>query len=351
MSTRTVPFEEVQSPSADLFKFTPMGKRLPEVQTAWDKTMHMMENMRVTGLTPDAVAQTRGSEGFWDSTSDEFLAQCEVSEETVDGTAYGSEKKVMKVLIFVPKGIKDKNRRAVIWFHGGGFIAGSPDTFKKLCARMAVSTSTVVFSPEIGVAPETKAPHWFRNGYACLKWVHTEATRFGLDQNRVALAGQSAGAYTGLGVCMELASKGEEDLAKVFVSDIGAFNNDFLDCKPEDEAEEMHRACSLLHMQSMALLVTDDAIGFDWANHKDDPAIFPAQMDEALLPKLPPIVLMTSEFDHVGRRGSERFAARLKPHGKLLGLYIQAGVGHSMGTPETQAQRLKDEVEVFTRFL
>lgn len=215
-----------------------------------------------------------------------------------------------------------------------------------------MNTKTVLIAPEIGVAPEKKAPHWLKNGYAALKWVHAEAQRLGIDKARIALSGESAGGYTGLGVCMELAKTGESNLVKLFVADIGAFNNDFLAvAKPEDEAEEMHKAGSMLHMQSMAYLITDDVQAFDWSTRATDPNIFPAQMDETLLPKLPPIVLMTREFDHVGKRGNEMFAQRLKPHGKLVGLYIQPGTGHGLGTAESNAQLEKDEALIFASFL
>jgi len=339
---------------AGLWEYKKLGSRLPEVQAQWDGIMPMWDGMMAGGgFTMEVVQQTRQFVGMMDQTSGEFLEQCNIEEMLVDGTLYGSETNQMKVLVMIPKKmLNEKSRSAQIWFHGGAFVAGSAEAFKKSAAKRAVNNKTVLIAPEIGVAPETKAPHWYKNGYAAIKWVHAEAAKLGIDTARVALSGESAGAYTGLGVCMELAKKNESELAKVFVSDIGAFNNDFLMCdKPEDEAEEMHQKCSKLHMQTMAYLIADEVKEFDWTPYKTDPNIFPAQMDEALLPKLPPIVLMTREFDHVGRRGNEQFAERLKPHGKLLGLYIQPGTGHGLGTAESNNQLAQDEALIFASFL
>mmetsp|Transcript_167020 Transcript_167020/g.536276 ORF Transcript_167020/g.536276 Transcript_167020/m.536276 type:complete len:315 (-) Transcript_167020:396-1340(-) len=303
------------------------------------------------GFSKEVVEQTRAFVAVMDQTSEEFLGQCDIEDASIDGTAYGSENSSMKVLVFTPKTLAGRSRPAQLWFHGGAFVAGNVDAFRKSCAARAVHNQTVVISPEIGVAPELKAPHWFGNGIAAVKWAHAEAERLGIDVKRIAVSGESHGAYTGLGVCMKLAEKDEAQLVKLAVLDIPGFNNDFLMTAPEDEAGEMHKACSKLHMQSVSYLITDDPLTFDWAPHKSDPNIFPAQMDEKLLPKLPPIVLMTREFDHVGKRGSEQFAQRLKPHGKLVGLYIQPGTGHGLGSAETNVKLAEDEALIFKSFL
>ena len=66
-------------------------------------------------------------------------------------------------------------------------------------------------------------------------------------------------------------------------------------------------------------------------------------MEEELLKKIPPILLTTGEFDHVGRRACEQFAERLKGiEGKLLGCYIQPGVGHNLYGAD---QSLRDKAE------
>lgn len=84
-------------------------------------------------------------------------------------------------------------------------------------------------------------------------------------------------------------------------------------------------------MQSIATLFTDDVAAWDWNEHKENAEAFPAIMDDETLSKLPPVLITSGEFDHVGKRGSEQFAARLKTvEGKLLGLYIQPGVGHGI---------------------
>ena len=74
-------------------------------------------------------------------------------------------------------------------------------------------------------------------------------------------------------------------------------------------------------------------------------------MGDELLAKLPPIFLMTAEFDQF-RRGNELYASRLEQHGKLMSpLYILPGCGHGLETAEAKAQLSTDERRVFCEWL
>lgn len=77
---------------------------------------------------------------------------------------------------------------------------GAPDNFRKECAEQAVMSNAVVICPTIGYGPETKAAGWLKNGYAALKFVHSEAERLKIDTTRIAICGDSHGAYSALTV-------------------------------------------------------------------------------------------------------------------------------------------------------
>ena len=72
-----------------------------------------------------------------------------------------------------------------------------------------------------------------------------------------------------------------------------------------------------------------------------DPHLFPGQMDEKLLDKVPPTIIMSREFCFV-RRDAEEFAARLKEKGKLFELYILPGA-HYSDEAGTATQQLFDD--------
>ena len=75
-------------------------------------------------------------------------------------------------------------------------------------------------------------------------------------------------------------------------------------------------------------------------------------MDDDTLYKLPPVLLTTAEFDHVGKRGCEQFAEGLKTvEGKLLGCYIQPGVGHGLYGEKGTKERDNAEKLFYSKFM
>lgn len=82
---------------------------------------------------------------------------------------------------------------AVVWVHGGGFIAGSRSGLagylQVLAARGFVTVAT-----DYTTAPEAQFPTPVRQTSAALAYVIANAGRFNIDPNRIFLAGDSAGA-------------------------------------------------------------------------------------------------------------------------------------------------------------
>lgn len=301
-----------------------LGCRNADVQPTWD---FMKENWKqIPGMSISVIEQFRGVCPMLDQNPVEVLEEVKMEEVSVNGNI---------ALICIPTVLENSNTRsAVVYFHGGGFIMSSPVDWKKECAKQALLSNSIVFCPTIGVGPETKAPAWMENAYTSLKWLLAEAEQYKVDTTKVSLHGSSHGAYTALSLCKLLAEKDETSLVKFCWLDIPAIDNDFVEhykC-PENEGEEMHQACSRLHMQCWATLFTDEdkLDSFDWNDYTTNAEAFPAMMDDTTLSKIPPCLLTTAEFDHVGVRGSRKFAGRLEPIGKLLGIYVQPGCGHAL---------------------
>ena len=47
----------------------------------------------------------------------------------------------------------------LLFFHGGGWVTESVDTYNRVCARMSQSTGHIVVSVEYRLAPEYRFPH------------------------------------------------------------------------------------------------------------------------------------------------------------------------------------------------
>jgi len=60
-------------------------------------------------------------------------------------------------LLVQPKGDHDDSR-VILYLHGGGYISGTPQSYKALIADIAVSANCMVIAPDYGLAPEAAFP-------------------------------------------------------------------------------------------------------------------------------------------------------------------------------------------------
>ncbi|WP_330318238.1 alpha/beta hydrolase [Streptomyces platensis] len=94
---------------------------------------------------------------------------------------------------------------AVIWLHGGGFVMGDLETEHPWAARMAGLSGTVVISVGYRLAPEHPYPAALDDAYAVLAWTAEHAAGLGIDPERIAVGGHSAGA--GLAAALALRAR------------------------------------------------------------------------------------------------------------------------------------------------
>ncbi|GAA4234966.1 acetyl esterase/lipase [Streptosporangium album] len=79
------------------------------------------------------------------------------------------------------------------WIHGGGMIIGSVETEDPMLAKWAVKVGCVVVSVEYRLAPEHPHPAPVEDCHAGLVWTAKNAADLGIDPDRLAVAGASAG--------------------------------------------------------------------------------------------------------------------------------------------------------------
>lgn len=71
---------------------------------------------------------------------------------------------LMNVRVFFPKK-KYKTKKAIIYYHGGGFVSGGIKSYSKLCRRIAKDLNKIVILPEYRLAPEYKFPIPLNDAY------------------------------------------------------------------------------------------------------------------------------------------------------------------------------------------
>ncbi len=82
---------------------------------------------------------------------------------------------------------------ALLYFHGGGFVIGSIETHDRLCRRLAALSDCFVLSVDYRRAPEHRFPAAADDAFQALAWLRREAQSLGIDPQRIAVGGDSAG--------------------------------------------------------------------------------------------------------------------------------------------------------------
>jgi acetyl esterase/lipase len=81
----------------------------------------------------------------------------------------------------------------VMFFHGGGWVAGDVGTHDRLIREIAVAVHAAVVFVEFGRAPEVKFPIAVEEAYAATLYVVHNADSLNLDGTRVAVVGDGTG--------------------------------------------------------------------------------------------------------------------------------------------------------------
>jgi len=83
---------------------------------------------------------------------------------------------------------------AILFLHGGGWVLGDLDGVDALCRALANRTRAIVVSADYRLAPEHRFPAALDDAWTVLIWLYENARELGADPDRLAVAGESAGA-------------------------------------------------------------------------------------------------------------------------------------------------------------
>jgi monoterpene epsilon-lactone hydrolase len=108
-----------------------------------------------------------------------------------DGRAQVATAKVGSIPVerVTPKAGPAKPRHAILYLHGGAFVAGSPRTHRSITRRLSALTGALVLVPDYRLAPEAVFPAQLDDCVACYRQLLAE----GYSADRISIAGDSAG--------------------------------------------------------------------------------------------------------------------------------------------------------------
>jgi acetyl esterase/lipase len=127
-------------------------------------------------------------------------------EMFVPGQAAGDPD--VRCLVYTPQNLEGA-RPAYLHLHGGGYILGTPEGSDLHNIQLASRLGIIVVSVDYRLAPEHPAPAALNDSYAALAWMNENASALGLDADRIAIGGESAGGGLAAALALHARDKGQ----------------------------------------------------------------------------------------------------------------------------------------------
>ena len=92
----------------------------------------------------------------------------------------------------------------LVFIHGGGWVVGDLDTNERTMRLLAIQSGIRILSLDYPLAPENKFPAGLDACVAVTRWLHENARDWGIDPDRLAIGGDSAGGNLALATALDL---------------------------------------------------------------------------------------------------------------------------------------------------
>lgn len=206
--------------------------------------------------------------------------------------------------IYSPLGAPARMLPGILFFHGGGWVAGSLETHDGLCRRLCNETGCRVIAVDYRLAPLHPFPYGLADAVAALKYVTTNVKLFGIDPARLGVAGDSAGGTLAAVLCRIArdAAKENEDAPAIAFQLLLC---PILDIHGESAAR---RELSEGYFLDRETLARDLELYVPAGIDLSDIRLSPLCAEE--FANLPPAYIHTGQFDPFGDEGEE-YAQRL----------------------------------------
>jgi len=234
----------------------------------------------------------------------------------------------------------------VVFFHGGGWVAGDLDTHDRQARWLAIETGAVVISVDYRRPPEVRFPGAFEDAFAATKDILARIAEFGGDEKRVGVAGDSAGGNLAATTAIACRDAGIALAAQLLVYPVTDVAGNFADAK--ENARFPSRAENadgyFLTRATMEWFcghyLADSAHGTDWR-------VSPLRAKN--LAGVAPAIVATAWFDPLrdeGKAYADALAAVGVPTSYYDGLGLihgYFGLGEASETAKREAQRARAE--------
>lgn len=222
----------------------------------------------------------------------------------------------VRIRVYNPDGAA--NKPAMIYIHGGGWVMFSIDTHDRIMREYAARAGICVIGVDYSLSPEARFPVALEQVVAVVHHVRDQASSLGIDPDRLALGGDSAGANLSLSAALYLRDTGADHGLRTLVLNYGAFGTDL---SPDD----------VRTYGGPQYMLTAEEMGYFWteylasAEDRSNPLAVPLLAD---LHDLPPVFVCVPQCDVLTTQSLD-LDARLKTAGVQTRTIVYAGASHS----------------------
>jgi len=207
---------------------------------------------------------------------------------------------------------------ALIYLHGGGWTLFSLDTHDRVMREYAAGAGVVVVGVDYSLSPEARYPVALTQVVGVIRWLRANGAAVGIDSDRIAVGGDSAGGNLTTAAALLLRDAGEGGAIRGMLLIYPALDPD---CSEE----------SLRCYGGAGAMLTGEEVAWFWDNYgggadlRADPLASPLR---ARLEGLPPACLTLAQCDVLAEQGL-RMAQRLRAAAVPVEATVYPGATHS----------------------
>jgi acetyl esterase len=220
------------------------------------------------------------------------------------------------IRVYTPEGERTV-RPLFVYYHGGGYVCGSRESYDAVCRLLTRESGCVVASVDYRLAPEFPAPGPFEDCWAATEWLVAHAAELGADATRLAIGGDSAGGGIAANVALKARDTGGPAIAHQLLVYPNVTNG--ADSESFRKYGEGH-------------FLTAERIAFYYRSyiptkeHAETPYTYALRAES--LRGLPPATIVLAECDPLYDQGVA-YAERLRADGVPVELRVYEGMIHA----------------------
>jgi acetyl esterase/lipase len=244
----------------------------------------------------------------------QFARADRISDAGSDGNFAFPDREI-RYRLYAPSSAGGTMLPGIVFFHGGGMVAGSIATHDLVCRALCEESGCRLLSVGYRLAPEYRFPSAIADAIASVREVARTSPSLGIDASKLAVCGDSAGATLAAVVCQTL--RGGVTIAlQCLICPV----LDFVAASPS------RREFARGYLLDEATLTADLADYLPEGIDRADPRISPLRAGD--LAGLPPAIIHTAEFDPLRDEG-DAYAVELASFGVRVDHTCHPGMPHN----------------------